>query len=301
MAPFVKVAHRHHLPVPRRRDELGLVPGREGRLGHVRLGAVGAGHDVQLRRGRRRRRQLPHAPGLQLRAVHHLAQQHRRLAGVRPPRVLRPADVRPGVPARGAAAQDHGAGRPDEGVGDAGRRRRGPRGPDQQGPRAEHDVSLPGRRGHRRRVAGDAAGPRASAPPPASRWAARRSAPRRPPARSRPPRRPRRWRRWPARTPSRCPPAAPRCSPSPAGAAAAAIGLTVDRSRLRPPSCASRGTSRGRACPGSPGTDSSSSRLAARIASGEPKWASSARLRAGPTPGRSSSTEAVIARSRRIR
>ena len=31
--------------------------------------------------------------------------QHRRLAGVRPSRVLRPAHVRPGVPARGAAAQ----------------------------------------------------------------------------------------------------------------------------------------------------------------------------------------------------
>ena len=70
---------------------------------------------------------------------------------------------------------------------------------------------------------------------------------------------------------------------------------------VRPRSCAVPGTSRGRACPGSPGTDSSSSLEAARIASGEPKSASSARLRAGPTPGRSSSTEAVIARSRRMR
>ena len=50
---------------------------------------------------------------------------------------------------------------------------------------------------------------------------------------------------------------------------------------------------------GSPGTDCSSSREAARIASGEPKWESSARLRAGPTPGSSSSSEPVIALSRR--
>ena len=73
------------------------------------------------------------------------------------------------------------------------------------------------------------------------------------------------------------------------------------RAGLRRRSCAARGTPRGPACPGSPGTASSSSREAARIASGEPKWLSSARLRAGPTPGSSSRIEAVIARSRRIR
>ena len=53
--------------------------------------------------------------------------------------------------------------------------------------------------------------------------------------------------------------------------------------------------------PGRPGTASSSSRLALRNASGEPKWLSSVRLRAGPIPGSSSSSDAVIARSRRLR
>src|SRR6187549_168029 len=53
--------------------------------------------------------------------------------------------------------------------------------------------------------------------------------------------------------------------------------------------------------PGTPGTASSSSRLAARKRSGEPKWRRRARLRTGPTPARPSSTEPVIARSRRPR
>ena len=66
-------------------------------------------------------------------------------------------------------------------------------------------------------------------------------------------------------------------------------------------SCGARGTAVPRACPARPGTASSSSRDAARIASGEPKWVSSARLRAGPTPGSSSRIEAVIAVSRRCR
>ena len=42
---------------------------------------------------------------------------------------------------------------------------------------------------------------------------------------------------------------------------------------------------------GSPGTASSSSRLAPTSRSGEPKWLSSARLRTGPTPRSSSRTE----------
>jgi hypothetical protein len=70
--------------------------------------------------------------------------------------------------------------------------------------------------------------------------------------------------------------------------------------RSTPVLCSSRYTSRA-SLPGIPGTASSSSREAARIASGEPKWLSSARFRAGPTPGNSSRIEAVIARSRRIR
>src|SRR5919109_901175 len=53
--------------------------------------------------------------------------------------------------------------------------------------------------------------------------------------------------------------------------------------------------------PGSPGTASSSSRLALRKRSGEPKCCRMLRLRAGPTPGSSSRTERVIARSRRPR
>src|SRR3954454_13156888 len=52
---------------------------------------------------------------------------------------------------------------------------------------------------------------------------------------------------------------------------------------------------------GNPGTFSSSSRLAASTASGEPKCLSSARLRAGPMPGSSSKIDSVIALSRRIR
>ena len=82
---------------------------------------------------------------------------------------------------------------------------------------------------------------------------------------------------------------------------------TFARARLRRhrlasagPVAAARG-SRGPALPGTPGTASSSSRLAARNRSGEPKCCSSARLRAGPTPFSSSSTEPVIARSRRPR
>ena len=65
--------------------------------------------------------------------------------------------------------------------------------------------------------------------------------------------------------------------------------------------CAGARTARAPVLPGRPGTPSSSSRDAERNASGEPKWFSIARLRAGPTPGRSSSTELVIARSRRVR
>src|SRR3954464_8016474 len=53
--------------------------------------------------------------------------------------------------------------------------------------------------------------------------------------------------------------------------------------------------------PGRPGTASSSSRLASRNRSGVPKCWRIDRLRDGPTPGRSSSTERVIARSRRPR
>src|SRR3954454_3262209 len=53
--------------------------------------------------------------------------------------------------------------------------------------------------------------------------------------------------------------------------------------------------------PGTPGTASSSSLVAWRKRSGVPKWLSKSRLRAGPTPGRSSSTERVIALSRRPR
>src|SRR3954454_15375270 len=53
--------------------------------------------------------------------------------------------------------------------------------------------------------------------------------------------------------------------------------------------------------PGTPGTASSSSLVASRKRSGVPKWLSKSRLRAGPTPGSSSSTERVIALSRRPR
>src|SRR4029079_17575254 len=52
---------------------------------------------------------------------------------------------------------------------------------------------------------------------------------------------------------------------------------------------------------GTPGTASSCSRLAPSTASGGPKCFSNARLRAGPTPGRASMTDSVIALSRRIR
>ena len=71
--------------------------------------------------------------------------------------------------------------------------------------------------------------------------------------------------------------------------------IPLIRPRCRWP-CSSRATFAGR-----PGTACSSSREAASTASGEPKCASSARLRAGPMPGRSSSSELVIARSRRVR
>ena len=53
--------------------------------------------------------------------------------------------------------------------------------------------------------------------------------------------------------------------------------------------------------PGNPGTPSSSSSEAFRKASGVPKWVRICFLRAGPTPGRSSSTEAVMARPRSSR
>ncbi len=49
---------------------------------------------------------------------------------------------------------------------------------------------------------------------------------------------------------------------------------------------------------GRPGTPCSSSREAARIASGDPKWVINARLRVGPIPGSPSSSEPVIALSR---
>src|SRR5690606_19105136 len=52
---------------------------------------------------------------------------------------------------------------------------------------------------------------------------------------------------------------------------------------------------------GIPGTPASSSRLALTIRSGDPKCWSSARLRTGPTPRSSSSSEWVIAVSRRLR
>ena len=57
-------------------------------------------------------------PGIQLRAVHRLAGDRRRLAGVRPSRVLRADDVRPGVPARRAAAAGVRSRRPGQGLGD---------------------------------------------------------------------------------------------------------------------------------------------------------------------------------------
>ena len=77
-------------------------------------------------------------------------------------------------------------------------------------------------------------------------------------------------------------------------------GLALRLSRVaHRRSCAAGGGCRGRACPGCPGTASSSSRLAPTQRSGEPKCVSSARLRTGPTPGSSSSTERVIAWSRR--
>src|SRR5262249_46623153 len=53
--------------------------------------------------------------------------------------------------------------------------------------------------------------------------------------------------------------------------------------------------------PGTPGTASSSSRLAESSRSGEPKWRNRARFRAGPTPRTPSRTEAVIAWSGRLR
>ena len=115
---------------------------------------------------------------------------------------------------------------------------------------------------------------RASPRPTASRSAVRRSATRRPTGDARPDRR-----RAPSLAPVgdgryriRCPPA------SAALLDAAAAGPR------RPVLCSSRYTSRA-SLPGIPGTASSSSRDAARIASGEPKCFSSARLRAGPTPG----------------
>src|SRR5690349_4645735 len=52
---------------------------------------------------------------------------------------------------------------------------------------------------------------------------------------------------------------------------------------------------------GTPGACSSSSRVAPRTASGDPKCLSSARLREGPMPGSSSMIDSVIARSRRMR
>src|SRR5512143_2200893 len=68
----------------------------------------------------------------------------------------------------------------------------------------------------------------------------------------------------------------------------------------QPALCSCRWISRA-SLPGTPGTASSSSRLAVSSPSGEPKWRSSARFRAGPTPRTPSRTEAVIARSRRFR
>ena len=73
LAGYVQAGPPASPAVPGGRDELGVVRGGHGRQRHVRLGAMGAGHDVQLRRGRRRRGQRPHAPGRQLRAVHLLA------------------------------------------------------------------------------------------------------------------------------------------------------------------------------------------------------------------------------------
>ncbi len=72
-------------------------------------------------------------PGAALRAVHHLPGQRRELAGIRPPRVLRAADVRPGVPARGPSAARERAQRAAEGMGHRRIGRRRARGPDQQG------------------------------------------------------------------------------------------------------------------------------------------------------------------------
>ena len=99
IAPYVAVAHQHGLPF--RLDELNSASCRAGRASATRSPRP-CGCSTRcstLPPSRRRRRQHPHAPGRRLRAVH-LHAHGRQLAGIRAPRVLRHADVRPGVPAR---------------------------------------------------------------------------------------------------------------------------------------------------------------------------------------------------------
>ena len=140
VAPYVTAAHARGLQFRLGEMNSAACKGARGQR-HVRLGAVGARHAVQLRQRRRRRGQHPHAAGRRLRAVH--VHAHRRhLAGVRAPRVLRDADVRAGVPARRAAASGERAERPGEGVGDPGPRRHDPRRADQQGPGELRPVQL---------------------------------------------------------------------------------------------------------------------------------------------------------------
>ena len=87
-----------------RRDQHDLVRLGPGRQQIVRLGPVGPRHPVRAGGRRRRRRQHPHVPGCDIRAVP-VCPSRRSMARNRHPRVLRPRHVRPGRTRRIAAAQ----------------------------------------------------------------------------------------------------------------------------------------------------------------------------------------------------
>ena len=105
VAPLAAIAHAHHLPL--RIDEINAIScgGERGVSDTYADRAVVAGRAVCACPRGRRRRQHPHAAAVEQPDVHGYPDK-RRLGGVRAPRLLRDADVRPGNAARLASGAD---------------------------------------------------------------------------------------------------------------------------------------------------------------------------------------------------
>ncbi len=135
VTPAVRQAHARHVPI--RVDEINTIScGWDPAVEQiVRLRPVGARHAVRARPCRRRRRQHPHVPRGDLRAVP-VRPRRRAMARRRHARVLRPRHVRSGRTRRVAAAEGLADGcrcAPDPRVCDASRRRHDPGRGDQRG------------------------------------------------------------------------------------------------------------------------------------------------------------------------